>query len=56
MESGYRFAQLFSPPGRELICFEPMTAPANALRTGEFALATPQEPYTAVFSVVVGAV
>jgi galactose mutarotase-like enzyme len=56
MESGYAFAQVFSPPGRDLICFEPMTAPTNALRTGDFALATPQEPYTAVFSVVVGAV
>jgi galactose mutarotase-like enzyme len=56
MESGYAFAQVFSPPGRDLICFEPMTAPTNALRTGDFALATPQEPYTAVFSVVVGTV
>jgi aldose 1-epimerase len=56
LESGYRFAQVFSPPGRDLICFEPMTAPTNALRTGEFALATPQEPFTAVFSVSVSAV
>ena len=56
LESGYRFAQLFSPPGKELICFEPMTAPANALRTGAFGLATPQQPYSAVFSVSVAAV
>jgi aldose 1-epimerase len=55
-ESGYRFAQVFSPAGRDLICFEPMTAPTNALRTGDFAVATPQEPFTAVFSVTVGAV
>jgi hypothetical protein len=33
-----------------------MTAPTNALRTGEFAVATPQEPFTAVFSVSVSAV
>jgi galactose mutarotase-like enzyme len=56
LESGYRFAQVFSPPGRDLICFEPMTAPTNALRTGGFAVATPQEPFTAVFSVAVSAV
>jgi galactose mutarotase-like enzyme len=56
LESGYAFAQVFSPAGRDLISFEPMTAPTNALRTGEFALATPREPYTAVFSVAVGAV
>jgi aldose 1-epimerase len=55
-ESGFRFAQVFSPPGRELICFEPMTAPANALRSGSFAVATPQEPYTAAFSIAVSAV
>jgi aldose 1-epimerase len=28
---GYAVAQVFSPPGAEFICFEPMTAPANAL-------------------------
>jgi galactose mutarotase-like enzyme len=55
-ESGFAFAQVFSPPGRDLICFEPMTAPTNALRTGSFAIATPREPYTAAFSVSVSAV
>jgi aldose 1-epimerase len=28
---GYAYAQVFSPPGGDFICFEPMTAPANAL-------------------------
>ncbi|MCW3066583.1 MAG: Aldose 1-epimerase, partial [Solirubrobacterales bacterium] len=28
---GYSVAQVFSPPGATFICFEPMTAPANAL-------------------------
>ncbi|MFL5960132.1 MAG: aldose 1-epimerase, partial [Gaiellaceae bacterium] len=28
---GYSVAQVFSPPGGAFICFEPMTAPANAL-------------------------
>jgi aldose 1-epimerase len=53
LESGFRFAQVFAPPGKELICFEPMTAPADALRTGVFAVATPQQPYRAVFSISV---
>jgi galactose mutarotase-like enzyme len=28
---GYRYAQVFSPPGAEFVCFEPMTSPSNAL-------------------------
>ena len=32
---GYTHAQLFAPPGEDLVAFEPMTAPAGALRTGE---------------------
>jgi len=56
LESGYGFAQVFSPAGRDLICFEPMTAPTNALRTGGFPIATPHEPYAAAFSVSVSAV
>jgi galactose mutarotase-like enzyme len=31
---GFPCAQVFSPRDREFICFEPMTAPANALRSG----------------------
>lgn len=32
-EHGFPYAQVFAPPGQALICFEPMTAPADALRT-----------------------
>ena len=32
---GYRFAQVYSPRGSSLICFEPMTAPGNALRSAD---------------------
>jgi galactose mutarotase-like enzyme len=32
---GYPAAQIFSPPGAAFVCFEPMTAPANALRSGD---------------------
>jgi galactose mutarotase-like enzyme len=52
-ESGFPCAQVFAPAGLDLICFEPMTAPADALRTGAFAVATPAAPYTAVFSLSV---
>ncbi|HEY4897906.1 MAG TPA: aldose 1-epimerase [Solirubrobacteraceae bacterium] len=32
---GYPCAQVFAPSGEEFICFEPMTAPTNALLTGD---------------------
>jgi aldose 1-epimerase len=31
----FPFAQVYSPPHAPFICFEPMTAPTNALRSGE---------------------
>jgi galactose mutarotase-like enzyme len=31
---GYRYAQVFAPGNAACICFEPMAAPANALRSG----------------------
>jgi galactose mutarotase-like enzyme len=31
---GYPCAQVYAPPGRQFVCFEPMTAPTNALRSG----------------------
>ena len=34
-EEGYAFAQVYAPPGERFICFEPMTAPTDALRSGE---------------------
>jgi aldose 1-epimerase len=33
--TGYPAAQIFSPRGAQFVCFEPMTAPANALRSGD---------------------
>jgi aldose 1-epimerase len=32
---GYAFAQLYAPRGERFVCFEPMTAPTNALRSGD---------------------
>ena len=38
---GYGHAQVFTPPGAESVCLEPMTAPVNALLDGTCALAPP---------------
>jgi galactose mutarotase-like enzyme len=49
---GYPFAQIFAPPGHDFICFEPMTAPTNALRSGDgLTTLAPGEEYRAVFRV-----
>lgn len=53
-EEGYPVAQVFAPPGLDLICFEPMTAPANALRTGAgLSFARPGDRYRARFRIAV---
>jgi galactose mutarotase-like enzyme len=52
-EAGFPCAQVFAPPDKDLICFEPMTAPADALRTGSFAVAAPGRPYRAAFTIAV---
>jgi len=52
---GYDFAQVYAPPGEEFICFEPMTAPTNALVAGGPALrlAAPGEEFSASFSIAI---
>jgi galactose mutarotase-like enzyme len=54
-ESGYPYAQLYAPPGSDFICFEPMTAPANALLRGgaELPMVAPGASFEAVFSITV---
>lgn len=49
LESGYPAGQVYSPPGAEFICFEPMTAPTDALRSG--AGLRHAASFTATFSV-----
>jgi aldose 1-epimerase len=52
---GYRFAQVFAPPGSDFVCFEPMTAPANALVSGaDLPLVAPGGRYEAAFEIAVG--
>jgi aldose 1-epimerase len=49
---GYPCAQVYSPAGAQFICFEPMTAPANALRSGSgLRLLAPGERFIAAFAV-----
>ena len=53
---GYPAAQIFSPPGGRFICFEPMTAPTNALRSGDgLRRVAPGERFTTVFRIAVDA-
>ena len=51
-ERGYPYAQIFAPAISDVICFEPMTAPADALRHSPGAVA-PGESFSACFSVSV---
>ena len=48
---GYPFSQVYAPPGSDFVCFEPMTAPANALVRGgpELTAVAPGESYSAAF-------
>jgi galactose mutarotase-like enzyme len=50
LDGGYPFAQIWVPPGRRFAAIEPMTAPTNALRSDSYALATPDAPYSATYS------
>jgi aldose 1-epimerase len=51
-ESGYPVAQVYAPPGEEYVCFEPMTAPTNALVSGDrLSVVAPGGAYLARFAV-----
>ncbi len=50
-ERGYPATQIFAPPAEDLVCFEPMTAPTDALRRGGYRRAAPGEPAVAQFSI-----
>lgn len=48
---GFPAAQIFAPPAEDLVCFEPMAAPTDALRRGGYRVARPGEPAEAQFSI-----
>jgi aldose 1-epimerase len=50
--AGFPCAQVYAPAGAHLICFEPMTAPANALRSGDgLRVLAPGERHSASFRI-----
>ncbi len=51
-DEGYGFAQVFAPPEQDFICFEPMTAPSNALVSGAgLRRVAPGAEYRAAFTI-----
>jgi aldose 1-epimerase len=51
---GYEYAQVYAPAGHDLIAYEPMTAPTNALASGDdLQVVRPGETYTAAFRIAV---
>jgi len=56
LREGYRYAQVYAPLDRACICFEPMTAPADALCSGAgLTVLAPGESHRARFALVVSA-
>ena len=51
LDDGYRYAQVYAPPGETFVALEPMTAAVNALVDGGFEIAEPGAPFTATFRV-----
>jgi galactose mutarotase-like enzyme len=54
---GYRFAQVYAPADDDVVAFEPMTAPTNALVAGgpDLPLVEPGGRYEAIFTITVTA-
>jgi aldose 1-epimerase len=53
---GYEYAQVYAPAGHDLIAYEPMTAPTNALATGDgLEIVRPGESFAAAFRISVAA-
>jgi galactose mutarotase-like enzyme len=53
---GYRFGQVYAPPGKDFVALEPMTAPTSALTTGRgLSLAEPGGRFRAAFRIRVAA-
>jgi galactose mutarotase-like enzyme len=50
-EQGYPASQIFAPGTDDLVAIEPMAAPTDALRRGDYRSAVPGKPATARFSI-----
>ncbi len=52
--NGYPFGQVYAPPEADFVCFEPMTAPTNALRSGtDLIVLAPGQEHRATFRISV---
>jgi aldose 1-epimerase len=52
-DEGFDWAQVYAPPGHDFICFEPMTAPTDALNRGEgLTVLTPGQRHRTRFTVM----
>jgi galactose mutarotase-like enzyme len=54
-DDGYPYAQVYSPAGASFCAIEPMTAPTNALVTGDHPTVRPGETFSAGFTIAVTA-
>jgi galactose mutarotase-like enzyme len=50
-DRGYPAAQIFAPAGEDVVCFEPMAAPTDALHRGGYRVARLGQPGVAQFSI-----
>jgi aldose 1-epimerase len=55
IEDGFPFAQVYAPDDDDVVAYEPMTAPTNALLSGDpsLILVNPGDSYSATFSISV---
>jgi galactose mutarotase-like enzyme len=54
MGEGFPYAQVFAPPDQPVICFEPMTAPVNALRSHDgLRVVPPSETMRVTFALAI---
>jgi aldose 1-epimerase len=53
-DEGYTAAQVFAPGDDDVVCFEPMAAPTDALRRGGYRVVDPGESVSARFRIAVG--
>ena len=52
-DEGYTAAQVFAPGDDDVVCFEPMAAPTDALRRGGYRVVQPGETAVAQFRIKV---
>jgi aldose 1-epimerase len=50
-DEGYPAAQIFAPGDEDVVCFEPMAAPTDALRRGGYRVVSPGESAVAQFRI-----